>query len=101
VGPLYLIFGAALLSGSALRGAEFTFVFGLGTLPLLWLGQTQWLRWQGRLNPIWAGRLQRGVALCGAIFMAVRLVSGPSLSQIEERGGVNCPLCPIEAVEKP
>ena len=100
-GPLYLMFGAALLAGSAGRGAEFAFVFGLGTLPLLWLGQTQWLRWQGRLNPLCMGRVQRGVALCGAIFMAVRLMGGPSLSQIEDRGEINCPLCPSAAVGKP
>ncbi|HEX5790695.1 MAG TPA: sulfite exporter TauE/SafE family protein, partial [Luteolibacter sp.] len=43
-GPLYLIFGAALLSGSAAKGAEFTLAFGLGTVPLLWIVQHQFHR---------------------------------------------------------
>jgi sulfite exporter TauE/SafE len=99
-GPLYLIFAAALLSGSAARGAEFTFVFGLGTLPLLWLGQTQWLRWQGRIHPVWRARFQRGVALCGAIWMATRLLSGPSFADITDPKSVQCPMCRTQIVDE-
>src|ERR1022692_2488914 len=40
-GPLYFLLTLALLSGSALRGAEFMLAFGLGTVPLLWLAQSQ------------------------------------------------------------
>jgi len=72
-GPLYVIFGLALLSGSALRGAEFAVGFGLGTLPLLWLAQTQFMRAQGRLGGRALGRLQRGVALAAALIVAWRL----------------------------
>ena len=34
-GPLYLLFGAALLSGSGWRGAEFALAFGLGTVHII------------------------------------------------------------------
>ena len=40
-GPLYFLLALALISGSALRGVEFMLAFGLGTVPLLWLAQTQ------------------------------------------------------------
>jgi sulfite exporter TauE/SafE len=50
-GPLYFILAAALLAGSALRGAEFMLAFGLGTVPLLWLAQSQFHRLQARLSP--------------------------------------------------
>jgi sulfite exporter TauE/SafE len=45
-GPLYFIVALALLSGSALRGVEYMLAFGLGTVPLLWLAQSQfhWVR---------------------------------------------------------
>jgi sulfite exporter TauE/SafE len=72
-GPLYLVFGAALLSGSAARGAEFTLAFGLGTVPLLWLAQHQFHRIRAKLTPLTMGRLRRGLALVTAVVLAVRL----------------------------
>ena len=42
-----MIFGHALFSGSALMGAEFAIGFSLGTLPLLWLAQSQFMRGGG------------------------------------------------------
>lgn len=72
-GPLYMIFGLAMFSGSALQGAEFAVGFGLGTLPLLWLAQTQFMNLRGRLNPIWLSRIQRTVALVAALVVAWRL----------------------------
>ncbi|MEX1115514.1 MAG: sulfite exporter TauE/SafE family protein [Akkermansiaceae bacterium] len=72
-GPLYLIFGAALLAGSAAKGAEFTLAFGLGTVPLLWLAQHQFHRIRAKLTPLAMGRLRRGVALVTAVVLAVRL----------------------------
>ncbi|MEM8550037.1 MAG: sulfite exporter TauE/SafE family protein, partial [Verrucomicrobiota bacterium] len=39
-GPLYLIFTLCLFSGSPLVGAELGFGFALGTIPLLWAGQS-------------------------------------------------------------
>ncbi len=72
-GPLYMMFALAMANGSPARGAEFTVAFGLGTLPLLWLAQTQ-LHWLGgRLQPATLRKLQRGLALTAAVIMAWRL----------------------------
>lgn len=89
-GPLYLVFGIALVSGSVMTGAEFLFAFGLGTLPLLYLGQTQFFRLRGRVSALWMMRLQRVVALSMAVLIAWRLRGtfggvGPE---------VGCPFCP-------
>ena len=73
-GPLYLVFGLALMSQSPVRGAEFLLAFGLGTLPLLWLAQQQYHFWQKRISPRWIDRAQRGVALLAAVVIALRLV---------------------------
>jgi uncharacterized protein len=72
-GPLYLIFGAALLAGSAAKGAEFTLSFGLGTVPLLWLAQHQFHRIRAMLTPLAMGRLRRGLAFATALMLAWRL----------------------------
>jgi sulfite exporter TauE/SafE len=72
-GPLYFLLSLALLSGSALRGTETLLAFGLGTVPLLWLAQTNfhWLR--ARLNPRTLARM-RTVMACGvALLLAWRL----------------------------
>jgi uncharacterized protein len=72
-GPLYFLLSLALLSGSALRGAETLLAFGLGTVPLLWLAQTNfhWLR--AKLGPLWLARLQTGLALAVAAVLVWRL----------------------------
>lgn len=72
-GPLYMIFGLALFSGSALKGLEFALGFGLGTIPLLWLAQTQFMRLNQRLNSKNLLRIQRTVALIAALVVAWRL----------------------------
>jgi sulfite exporter TauE/SafE len=72
-GPLYLLFGASLLSGSGWRGAEFAFAFGLGTVPLLWLAQAQLHRFKNRFSPATMVRIQRGLALTAALVMMWRL----------------------------
>lgn len=72
-GPLYLLFGASLLSGSAWRGAEFALAFGLGTVPLLWLAQSQLHRMKRRFSPQTMARVQRGLALTAAVVMMWRL----------------------------
>jgi len=72
-GPLYFLLSLALLSGSALRGAETLLAFGLGTVPLLWLAQANfhWLR--QRLNPRVLVRAQSLLALGVAALLAWRL----------------------------
>lgn len=72
-GPLYLVFGAALLAGSAAKGAEFTLAFGLGTVPLLWLAQHQFHRIRAKMTPLAMGRMRRGLALVTALVLAMRL----------------------------
>ena len=72
-GPLYFLLTLALLSGSALRGVEFRLAFGLGTVPLLWLAQSQahWIRAQ--LSPLWLGRARLVLALTVALVLSWRL----------------------------
>jgi sulfite exporter TauE/SafE len=72
-GPLYLLFGAALLSGSAMRGAEFALAFGLGTIPLLWLAQQQLKYLKKRIGPSMLVRVQRSLAIVTAVIIAFRL----------------------------
>jgi hypothetical protein len=68
-----MIFGLALFSGSALKGAEFAIGFGLGTIPLLWLAQSQFMRLNGRVRPNLLVRIQRIVAFAAALVVAWRL----------------------------
>lgn len=72
-GPLYMMFGLALANGSAAKGTEFAVSFGLGTLPLLALAQTQLHRIGIKLSPVALKRVQRGLALVAALVMAWRL----------------------------
>ena len=72
-GPLYLMFGLAMTNGSAVKGAEFSMAFGLGTLPLLALSQTQMHRLGIKLTPKTLKLVQRGLALVAALVMAWRL----------------------------
>ena len=83
-GPLYMLVAVAMLAGSALRGAEFMLAFGLGTVPLLWLLQTNfhWLRL--KLPSLWLARFQTGLALLAAVAIGWRLrgtlgLPGPAL----------------------
>ena len=72
-GPLYFIVALALLSGSMSRGVEVMLAFGLGTVPLLWLAQSQchWVR--RKLSPLWLGRMRVTVALTTALVIGWRL----------------------------
>ena len=72
-GPLYVMLGLAMVNGSAMRGAEFAGAFALGTLPLLWVVQSQ-MHWiGGKVSPVTLRRVQRGLALVAAVVMAWRL----------------------------
>jgi sulfite exporter TauE/SafE len=84
-GPLYFIVSLALLSGSAVRGVEFMLAFGLGTVPLLWLAQTQFQWVRQKLSPLWLNRTRVALALVTALMVAWRLratlgFSGPDPS---------------------
>ena len=72
-GPLYAVFGLALMTQSPLRGAEFLLLFGLGTMPLLWVVQSAFSRWQGSVSPVTISWIQRGLALAVAVILGLRL----------------------------
>lgn len=72
-GPLYFVATLALLSGSATRGIEFMLAFGLGTIPLIWLAQTQFHWVRQKLSPLWLNRTRVALALVAAGMMAWRL----------------------------
>lgn len=74
-GPLYFLIGLALLSGSALRGVEFMLAFGLGTVPLLWLAQSQFHWVRNKLTPLWLNRTRVALALTTAVVIGWRLRS--------------------------
>ena len=72
-GPLYFLVALALLSGSALHDVEVMLAFGLGTVPLLWLAQTQF-RWvRQKLSPLWLDRARLTLALTTAVVIGWRL----------------------------
>lgn len=91
-GPLYLVVGVALTTGSPGNGAQFLFAFALGTLPLIWLTHTQYARFQTRISPIWMARIQRATAILVAVMIAWRLYSGPSILS-ETHPMEQCPFC--------
>lgn len=72
-GPLYFIVALALLSGSWLRGIEVMLAFGLGTVPLLWLAQTQFDAVRRHLSPLWLARTRVTLALVTAALIGWRL----------------------------
>lgn len=72
-GPLYFLLSLALLSGSALRGAETLLAFGLGTVPLLWLAQANYHLIRVRIGPVWLARIQTALALAVAAVLVWRL----------------------------
>jgi sulfite exporter TauE/SafE len=72
-GPLYFLVALALVSGSALRGIEFMLAFGLGTVPLLWLAQSQFHWVRQKLSPLWLDRVRITLALVTAAALAWRL----------------------------
>jgi len=72
-GPLYLMFALAMANGSAAKGGQFAAAFGFGTLPLLWLAQTQMSLLNVRLGPGTTRWVQRGLAFSAAVIMAWRL----------------------------
>ena len=72
-GPLYFLVALALLSGSWLHGIEVMLAFGLGTVPLLWLAQSQFHWVRRKLSPLWLGRMRMGAALATAAVISWRL----------------------------
>lgn len=76
--PLYIFFAVCLATGSALKGAEFSLAFGLGTVPLLWATQLGMQKLQLKLGPKWIKVIQRSLAIIAALFIAKRLLFDPT-----------------------
>lgn len=72
-GPLYFLVALALVSGSPRRGLEFMLAFGLGTVPLLWLAQSQFHWVRQKLSPLWLDRTRLALALVTAATLGWRL----------------------------
>lgn len=89
-GPLYLIFGLALLAGNWLIGAGIMAAFALGTIPLLLAIQAGMIHWQGRISPLTLRRIQRSLAFVALLFMVWRVLAGDPLSFGEAKP---CPMC--------
>jgi sulfite exporter TauE/SafE len=78
-GPLYLLFGVALLTSSFFDGAKLMASFALGTLPLYWLVQLQWVRLQSHFSPAGLVRVQRGLACASAGLLIWRAAANAGL----------------------
>lgn len=74
-GPLYLIWAAALFSGSALAGAELGLGFALGTIPLLWVAQSGYFLLGGRMKMPALRRVQSVLALLVAGIITWRMIA--------------------------
>jgi sulfite exporter TauE/SafE len=72
-GPLYLLVTVAFLSGSAVRGVEFMLAFGLGTVPLLWLAQSQFHWVRQKISPLWLARTRVVLSFACALAIGWRL----------------------------
>jgi hypothetical protein len=64
-GPLWLMFGVAILAASWWQGALLLASYSAGTVPLFWVVQAQFLRLQRGSSPLLL-RTQQGLALLGA-----------------------------------
>lgn len=84
--PLYMVFAVALFSGSFFGGARLMALFALGTIPLYWALQWQFLRLRNVLSPLALQRVRRVLAFVSALILCWRAaaVSG-SESPILER----------------
>ncbi len=74
-GPLYMLFALALFGGSPLFGAEIGLGFALGTIPLLWLGQSGFFAFHGRMSPLALRWTQFTLAISAAALVAWRMLA--------------------------
>lgn len=88
-GPLYLVVGVALFTGSALEGAALMGAFAVGTIPLLLILQAQYFRLQGWLSPVQLSYIQRGLAFVSAVIVIWRAMEGASIDPAKP----HCPFC--------
>ncbi len=82
--PLYLVVGAAALSGSGPSGAGLMVMFGAGTVPLLFLVQNRLTALGGKWSPQRMEILRRGLAFASVILLVIRSTYTAS---------TGCPMC--------
>lgn len=85
-GPLYLMLGVSLVSGSGPRGALMMLCFALGTMPLYLLAQWQWFHLCSRMSPATLRTTQMLLAGASAALVAWRAFVNGGL-------GLANPLC--------
>lgn len=90
--PLYLLFGAAVFSGSALSGGLLLAAFALGTMAPIWILQAQFFRLQARFSPVTLIRIQKTIALLSIALVLWRFYAGGELSAETGIPAANC--CP-------
>ncbi|HRJ71609.1 MAG TPA: sulfite exporter TauE/SafE family protein, partial [Terrimicrobiaceae bacterium] len=86
-GPLYLMIGAAALSGTPAAGAVLMAAFGAGTIPLHLALHTQLFRAGRHFSPATLEHLRRGLAVVSAVLLLLRVMQTGSLTEAA------CPLC--------
>jgi hypothetical protein len=86
--------GMALMTGSAIKGAEFMMAFSMGTIPLLWIVQRRFQIWQRRLKPATMQRVMRGVCLITSIIIVARLWPHNATAS-EKNSAPSTPSCPF------
>lgn len=71
--PLYLMLGLCALSGSPAQGAMLALAFGVGTVPLLWFAQANFVWIRQKIGTRRFDFIQRGVVIAAALIVLWRL----------------------------
>jgi hypothetical protein len=85
-GPLYLMFGVSLISGSWMRGGTLMLCFALGTMPLYLLAQWQWFYLCARMSLPMLRKTQKVLACASAGLVIWRGIANGGL-------GLGAPIC--------
>ncbi len=86
-GPLYILIGAAALSGTAAAGALLMAAFGAGTVPLHLALHAQLFRLGRHFSPSTLEHLRRGLAVVSAALLLLRVMQTGSMTEAA------CPMC--------
>lgn len=73
-GPLWMVFGVAILTGSWVKGAGLLLFFALGTIPLFLLAQAGLWKLQQRGGKAWLPIVQRSFAFLAAGLLVWRAI---------------------------
>lgn len=85
-GPLYLMLGVSIVTGSWLRGSIVMLCFAAGTMPVYLLAQWQWFHLCARLSPGMLRTTQKVLACASAALVAWRALANGGL-------GLAYPIC--------